>query len=111
MAQTVTLASAGTAQIILNPVAKSTTVGMTLNTTGSTGAITVEFSLDDPSLTPSPTMRWFTLSSVAAMLSSNLTPSLSWTILTPIGAVRLNSTALGSSVQSYTLTALQSVTA
>lgn len=108
MAQSVTLSSAGTATMILNPVAKSTTVLLTATSGSSGGFITVELTLDDPTTTPSPTIAWGSLSSAAAITSSNVT-SLLWTVLSPIGGVRLNSSGVGNA--SFTLKALQSVTA
>ena len=107
MAQSVTLSSVGTAQIVLNPIAKSTTVMLSAGTAGSTGAVTLEMSLDDPTIPGGPTTTWAVLSSGSAMLSSNVT-SLVYTVLSPIGMVRINSTANNNT---WTLKALQSVTA
>lgn len=110
MARTVTLSSAGTATIILDPVSKTTSVALTMTSGSSISTITVEASLDDPSTTPAPTMTWFTISSAAAMGSSTNT-GLIYTVLSPIGAVRLNSTGHAGSSAVFTLKALQSVTA
>lgn len=107
MAQSVTLSSVGTATMILNPVCKSTTVMLSAGTAASTGAVTVEMSLDDPTILNGPTATWATLSSGSAMLSSNVT-NLVYTVLSPIAAVRINSTANNNT---WTLKALQSVTA
>lgn len=107
MAQTVTLSSVGTATIALNPVAKTTTVMLITGTAASTGAVTVEMTLDDLNQTSGPTVAWGTMSSGAAMLSSNVT-NLVYTVLSPIGGVRVNSTANNNT---WTLKALQSVTA
>jgi hypothetical protein len=107
MAQSVTLSSVGTATIILNPVSRSTTVGLITGTAASTGTVTVEFTLDDPTIVGGPSLSWFTLSSGAAMLSSNVT-NLVYTVLSPIGGVRINSTANNNT---WTLKALQSVIA
>lgn len=106
MAQSVTLSSAGTAAMVLNPVLKSTTVVLTPATAGSTGAVQVDFSLDDPTIPGGPTTTWALLSSGAAMLSSNVT-NLTYTVLSPIGQVRINSSANNTT---WTLKALQSVT-
>lgn len=107
MAQSVTLSSVGTGTIILNPVSKSTTIMLSAGTAGSTGAVTIEMSLDDPTIPGGPTATWATISSGTAMLSSNVT-ALVYTVLSPIGAVRINSSANNNT---WTLKALQSVTA
>jgi hypothetical protein len=107
MAQSVTLSSVGTASIILNPVCRTTTVMLSAGTAGSTGAVTLELSLDDPTIPGGPTATWGLLSSGSAMLSSNVT-SLVYTVLSPIGGVRINSSANNNT---WTLKALQSVTA
>jgi hypothetical protein len=112
MALSATLASSsGTSTIVLNPLAKSTTVMLTLSTTGSSGAVQVDMSLDDPTIPGGPTATWGLLSSGAAMLSSNLAAGgLIYTVLSPVGMVRINSTANNTS-NTFTLKALQSVTA
>lgn len=107
MAQSVTLSSVGTATMILNPVSKSTTVLLSAGTVGSTGAVTLEMSLDDPTILGGPTATWATISSGAAMLSSNVT-SLVYTVLSPIAGLRINSSANNNT---WTLKALQSVSA
>lgn len=110
MAQSITLSSsAGTAAIALNPVAKTTTVILTQSVAASTGAVTIEMSLDDPSIPGGPATTWATLSSGAAMLSSNVT-NLVYSVLSPVAQVRINSTANNTS-NTFTLKALQSVTA
>jgi len=118
MAQSVTLSSVGTAAIVLNPVAKATTVQLTVTSasTGTWGTTTVEFSLDDPTQTPAPTSTWTALSSALAIASSqiNAAGGLVWTVLSPINQVRINSTANSTSTTTLTvnvLKALQSVTA
>jgi hypothetical protein len=108
MAQSVTLSSVGTASIVLNPVSKSTTVILSAGTVGSTGAVTIEMSLDDPTIPGGPSATWAPLSSGAAMLSSNITTNLVYTVLSPVGMVRINSTANNNT---WTLKALQSVQA
>lgn len=111
MAQSAILSSAGTATIILNPVARTTSVTLVQTTTGSASSvIQVELTLDDPTTTPAPTMSWVLLSSAAAMTSST-SLSLLYTVTSPIGGVRLNSSALVASSASFTLKALQSVIA
>jgi hypothetical protein len=114
MAQTVTLSSVGTATIVLNPVAKSTTVMLTATSQGSSNAtlVQIDMSLDDPSTTPAPTMTWALLSSGAAMSSSGIFGTgFVYTVLSPIGAVRVNSSLMAASSATFVLKALQSVTA
>src|SRR5215475_12883180 len=107
MAQSVTLSSStGTAVLALNPVAKSTTVLFTVGTSGSTGAVQIDMSVDDPSIPGGPTTTWALLSSGAAMLSSNITQGLVYTVLSPVGQVRINSTA-NNTTNTFTLKALQ----
>jgi hypothetical protein len=108
MALSATLSSTnGTAAITLNPLAKSTTVMLTGLTAATSGAVQIDMSLDDPTIPGGPTTTWAVLSSGAAMLSSNVT-SLVYTVLSPIGQVRVNSSANNNT---WTLKALQSITA
>ena len=104
-------ASAGTASIILNPVSKSTTVMLSQSVAASSGAVQIEMTLDDPTLVPlgGPALTWAVLSSGAAMLSSNIT-TLVYTVLSPIGGVRINATA-NNPTNTWTLKALQSISA
>jgi len=110
MAQSVTLSSVGTAAIILNPVAKSTTVQLIFS---SSGTISVEMTLDDPTIVGGPSVTWSLLSSAAAMQSSTAgtTAGLVYTVLSPLGGVRLNSTTGTTTGGPFTLKALQSVSA
>ena len=109
MAQSATLGScSGTAQIILNPIAKTTTVMLTASVFGSSGAVQIDMSLDDPSIYGGPSLTWAPLSSGAAMLSSNITTGLVYTVLSPIAAVRINSSA-NNTANVWTLKALQAV--
>jgi len=109
MAQYTTLASsAGTAALVLNPLAKSTTVVLTVGTAGSTGAVQLDVSLDDPTILGGPTATWALLSSGAAMLSSNISNGLVYTVLSPVAQVRINSTA-NNTANTFTLKALQSI--
>lgn len=112
MAQSVSLSTAGTATIALNPVAKSTTVMLSASVGSSLSVVQVEFTLNDLSDPAGGTAAWALLSSGTAMLSSTIpaTP-LVYTVLSPIGGVRLNSTTVTASSAEFTLTALQSVTA
>lgn len=109
MAQSVTLSSAGTATMVLNPVAKSTTLILSVSS-NSTGYVQVDASLDDPTILNGPTATWATVSSAAAMSSSLVfTTPLVYTILSPIAAVRLYSS--GVNTATLQLHALQSITA
>jgi len=122
MAQSLTVTGGTAAAItavgtlVLNPVSKSTTVMLSAVAPSSTaGTVQVEFSLDDPSALGAPTATFALLSSATAIASSLVAATpLSWTVLSPIGMVRVNST-LGSTGTAgptvYTLKALQSVTA
>jgi 6-phosphogluconolactonase (cycloisomerase 2 family) len=111
MAQSVTFnSSTGTAAMVLNPVAKTTTVIATVNTATSTGVYQIEMSLDDPSIFGGPTATWVLLSSGTAMTSSQAT-SLVYSVLSPVAQVRINSTAFDKGQTGITLKALQSVTA
>lgn len=107
MAQFTTLSSAGTAAIILNPVAKSTTV---LMTNPASGTASVEVTLDDPTIVGGPSLTWALLSSAAQMISSNATGSVLYTVLGPIGGVRINASS-NAGGGTFTLKALQSVIA
>lgn len=111
MARTVTLSSAGTATIVLDPNMRTTSVLISASIASTTAATaTIEMSLDDPTTTPAPTLTWAPLSS--AVLGSSVTgiAAATYTVLSPVGAVRINSTVGGSS-NVWTLKALQSVTA
>jgi hypothetical protein len=113
MAQTVTLSSAGTATIILNPLAKSTTVMLSASIASSNTAAQIEMSLDDPTIPGGPTATWALMSSASGMVGSSATSALAvvYTILSPIAAVRINSSATAASSNTWTLKALQSITA
>src|SRR3954467_362280 len=109
MAQSTTLAATAgvSTAIILNPIAKTTTVLLSNSLVGSTGAVTIELTLDDPTIVGGPTTTWGTLSSGVGMTSSNA--PFVYTILSPIGGVRINSTA-NTTTNTFTLKALQSIT-
>ena len=108
MAQSVTLSSAGTAAMVLNPVAKSTTV---LLSAASSGTVSVEMSLDDPTILGGPSATWAVISSAAQMISSNITTgTLVYTVLSPIAQVRINCSS-NAGGGTFTLKALQSITA
>jgi len=108
MAKSVSLSSAGTATIMLDPVKSTTSLQVTL-TAASSGAFQLETSLDDPNVIGSPSATWSPLSSGLAMVSSNVAGSgLLYTVLSPLNAVRINSS---SNVGTITLKAHQSVSA
>jgi hypothetical protein len=109
MAQSITLSSAGTATIVLNPVARTTSVIFSCTGGSSVTVGQAEVSLDDPSTTPAPTMTWALLSTTSGMTSSTAL-ALLYTISSPVGAVRINSSASAGSSGVFTLKALQSVT-
>lgn len=113
---TITVSTAATTQtlgtIIVNPVAKSTTVLWTA-TSGSSAYALLEMSLDDPTIVGGPTTTWAPLSSGTISSSNMAATPLVYTILSPIGGVRINSTtgSTGATAATFTLKALQSVTA
>ena len=110
MAATVTLSSVGTAAIYLNPVSKSTTVLISASVASSLTHAVVEMTLDDPTTVPAPTVTWAPISS-AIIGSSVVVAAPTYTILSPIGGVRINSSTVTASSATWTLKALQSVTA
>lgn len=114
MAQSITLSSAGTATLVLNPVSKSTTVLLSASIASSNTAASIEMSLDDPTIPGGPSATWALLSSASGMVgsSANSSPlSVVYTVLSPIGMVRINSSATAASSNTWTLKALQSVQA
>jgi|SRR5712671_5077647 len=112
MALSVTQSSVGTATLILNPVAKTTTVLLSASIASSLSVTQIEMSLDDPTILGGPAATWALLSSAAAMVGSSVTVlSAIYTVTGPIGGVRLNSTTVTASSATFTLKALQSVIA
>jgi len=120
MAQSVTISAstsvAVTGTLVLDPKMRSTTVILTgTGATSSNSTVQIETSLADPTAIAlgGPAATWALLSSGTAMASSAVAASgLIYTVLSPISMVRVNST-IGSTggVYSFTLQALQSVTA
>ncbi len=118
MAQTLTVSAstgatvASVGAMVLNPVSKSTTVLLTA-TAGSSSYALVEYSLDDPTLLGGPAATWAPLSSATLSSSVIAAAPMSWTVLSPIGQLRINSTtgSTSATVATYTIKALQSVTA
>jgi hypothetical protein len=110
MAQATSLSSTGqSGAIILNPVSKSTTLVLTLSSSAAS-VVDIQGSADDPTILGGPTTTWATISSATAMSGATLFDARGYvlTVLTPLGGVRINST---SAAGTYTLKALQSVTA
>src|SRR5262245_7851878 len=105
MAQSTTLSSVGqSAAIILNPVAKSTTLQLTLSSSAAS-VVDIQGTLDDPTIAGGPTTTWATISSAVAMSGATLADARGYTItiLSPLGGARINSTAAAGT---YTLKAL-----
>jgi hypothetical protein len=98
--------------LVLDPTKRSTTVLLTTVIGSSNATVQVEYSLDDPTIPGGPVTTWALLSSATAIASSN-SNGLSWTVLSPIAQVRVNSTSgsTGTTVPTFTLKALQSITA
>jgi|SRR5882672_2983793 len=112
MAQSITLSSVGTAPIILNPVARSTTVILSATVASSLTAASIEVTLDDPTIVGGPALTWALLSSAQGMIGSSVVVlSAIYTVLSPIGGVRINSTTVTASSATWILKALQSITA
>lgn len=110
-AQVTTLTSTTpSAAIMLNPVYKTTTVQLTVaSATTASSFATIQFTLDDPTTTPAPTISWANLSS--SITSSGIDPSgLIYSVLSPLGGLRLSTTSTGVS-GTLTLKALQAITA
>lgn len=110
-AQATTLSSLGVSTpIMLNPVFKTTTIQITASSGSSGSNIFAQYTLDDPTSTPAPTISWANLSSAIATSSGiDLAGGVLYTVLSPLGGLRLSSTTAVSGT--ITLKALQSVTA
>lgn len=107
MAQSTTISSAGTSTaILLDPKLKTTTIQVTAASGSSVASVFVQFTLDDPTTTPAPTVSWANLSSAIAT-STGVDLGVIYTVLSPLGGLRLSSSGLGNTV---TLKSLQSVT-
>lgn len=108
MAQSTTLSSAGvSAPIILDPKLKTTSLLFTTSTGATATGVQVQITLDDPTITPSPTLTWANISSA---ISSSVADGsgVVYTILSPIGGSRISSSTTVSGT--LTLKSLQSVT-
>lgn len=107
--QATTLSSAGTSTaIVCDPVKKATTVQVSA-TAASSATLFVQYTLDDPTQGPitGATVTWANLSSAIASSAAGDVGQL-YSVLTPIGGLRLNSSTFTSGTQ--TLKALQTVT-
>lgn len=117
-AQSVTISSTGnSAAIYLNPIYKETVIQVTQASSiafgTSSGTTFVQATLDDPSVTPAPSVVWANLSS--AINSSSIDGGIGQTlaVLSPIGGLRmsvLSSTTVGVVAASLTMKVIQSVT-
>lgn len=117
-AQSVTISSTGvSAALYLNPIFKETVIQVTqassIASGTSSGTSFVQFTLDDPSVTPPPSVTWANLSS--AINSSSIDGGIGQTlaVLSPLGGLRMSvqsSTTSGVVNASLTLKAIQSVT-
>lgn len=110
MAQTVTLSSVGTATIILDPVPRTTSVQLSASVASSLTSAIIEVTLDDPTQTPAPTLAWTLLSSSPIVGSSVVVATAFYTVMSPIGGVRINSTTVTASSATWTLKTLQAIT-
>lgn len=104
-----TLSAAGTSTpIILNPVARTTTVQFSV-TSGSTYDATIQVTLDDPTSLSTTSVTWTGLSTTHYS-TANINDGVTLYVTQPIGGLRISSTTnAGSAV--FVLKALQSVTA
>ncbi len=102
-----TLSAASTAYLPLDLRARTTSVLLTVST-GSSGTLGIWYTLNDLNQT-GVTPTWGLLSTGSAIYSSNVENSngLQWTFLSPIGGLKMWSTAVTGTT--WTLTALQSV--
>jgi len=109
-AQVTTLSSLGVSTpIMLNPVYKTTTIQVTVASAATGTSSFVQFTLDDPTTTPAPTISWANLSSTIVSSVADTGGGLIYTVLSPLGGLRLSSTATVTGA--ITLKALQAVTA
>jgi hypothetical protein len=111
MAQGITLASTTiSAAIDLNPALRQTTMQLT-TTSGSSGTISVQVSLDDPASLGAPAFTWGTLASFQSSAIDGA-GGQTLSIYSPVSAVRMfaaSSTTSGV-VGTTTLKVLQNVT-
>ena len=91
MALATTLSSVGTSTpIILNPVYKTTTIQVTATSASSTVGTFVQFTLDDPTIFGGPSVTWANLSSAIAVSTGTDLGGLVYTVLSPLGGLRLS---------------------
>jgi hypothetical protein len=120
MAQYTTLSNASTsvavgnsAAITLNPVMRTTTVQVTAASGSSCANVYVQFTLDDPTIVGGPSVTWCALSSAIASSAVDISVGAGgalYTILSPLGGLRLSSTTAAGAGTVVTMKALQAVT-
>ncbi len=108
--QYTTLSSVGTSSgIILNPVAKKTTVQLSASANSSFD-VTIQVTLDDPTSLSTTAVTWTGLSTTHySSLALTAADGILLFIDSPIGGLRISSSTL--TATTLTLKALQSVTA
>ncbi len=108
--QITALSCVGTATLMLNPVAKATSLQVVLASV-STGTVGLYVSLADQTQYSTAAQYWTLISSAATITTSVLASTsgngLMYSLLSPIGAARITSTGNNGTIY---LAALQSVT-
>jgi hypothetical protein len=108
MAQATSLSSTGVSlAIILNPVLRATTIQYSV-ASGSSGNALIQYTLDDPTLFGAAAPTWATLSSAIISSAADLAGGVVYSMLSPLGGLRLSSTATVTGT--ITLKSLQTVT-
>lgn len=93
MARTTTLSSLGVSvPIMLDVSSKTTTIQVTVASGSSGSNIFAQFTLDDPSTTPPPSVAWSNLSSAIVSSQADNGVGAIYTVLSPLGGLRLSST-------------------
>ncbi len=119
MAQTTaTLSSTGfSAAIYLTPYAKQTVIQVSqassIASGTSSGTSFVQFTLDDPSVTPAPSVTWCNLSSGINSSSIDGGIGATYSVVSPLSGLRMavvSSTTTGVVNAALTLKAIQSIT-
>ena len=101
------LSSAGTSDaIVLDPVKKSTTIQYTISA-GSSGSAFIQYTLDRADDPATSAVTWAALSSAMVSSAADAAGGVMYTVLSPLGGLRINSTSATSAVM--TLKALQAV--
>lgn len=93
----VTLSSVGTATLNTDYLgAKTTSVAVRFTSSTSSDVFSVQATLDDPMVIASSNRSWFTLSSATIISTTSFDSGYYLPILTPVAAVRINSSVLSS---------------